>query len=107
LFGIAYNVLLAWRRKSRRLGEQDMAEFDPPAPAGDPEAVLWVRRALAGLDRMDREVLMLREYEQLSYDEIAGVIGVPTGTVRSRLFRARLALREKLVGQPAPLGADR
>jgi RNA polymerase sigma-70 factor (ECF subfamily) len=79
-----------------------MAELDPPAPEADPDRVLWVRRALAALDPTDREVLMLREYEQLSYDEIAGAIGVPTGTVRSRLFRARMALREKLVGQPQP-----
>jgi RNA polymerase sigma-70 factor (ECF subfamily) len=107
LFGVAYNVLMAWRRKARRRGEETMAELDPPAPEADPDRVLWVRRALAALDPTDREVLMLREYEQLSYDEIAGAIGVPTGTVRSRLFRARMALREKLVGQPQPLGAER
>jgi len=105
LFGVAFNVLMAWRRKARRQGEQEMAELDPPARTPDQDAVLWVRRALAGLDPIDREVLMLREYEQLSYEEIASVTGVPTGTVRSRLFRARLALREKLVGHPAPLGA--
>jgi len=106
LFGVAFNVLMAWRRKARRQGEQEMAEIDPPVRAADPDTVLWVRRALAGLDRMDREVLMLREYEQLSYDEIAGVLGVPVGTVRSRLFRARMALREKLGAAPRPLGAE-
>ena len=39
---------------------------------------------------------MLREYEQLSYDEIAGLLKLPVNTVRSRLFRARMALRELL-----------
>lgn len=106
LFGVAFNVLMAWRRKSRRLGEQEMGELDPPARVADPDKVIWVRRALAGLDPVDREVLMLREYEQLSYDEIASVMKVPTGTVRSRLFRARMALRERLMAEPQPLGAE-
>ena len=39
---------------------------------------------------------MLREYEQLSYSEIAGLTRVPLNTVRSRLFRARMALKERL-----------
>ena len=50
---------------------------------------------------------MLREYEQLSYDEIAAVAGIAVGTVRSRLFRARLALREKLVAHPETEGVAR
>lgn len=106
LFGVAFNILQAWRRKARRQGEEEMAELDPPARIVDPDTVLWVRRALAGLDAMDRDVLMLREYEQLSYDEIAGVLGVPIGTVRSRLFRARMALRERLGATGAPLGVE-
>jgi RNA polymerase sigma-70 factor (ECF subfamily) len=44
---------------------------------------------------------MLREFEQLSYAEIAGLLGLPVNTVRSRLFRARTALRDLLVA-PAP-----
>jgi RNA polymerase sigma-70 factor, ECF subfamily len=58
---------------------------------------LWVRRALEHLEKADREVLMLREYEQLSYSEIAGILRLPVNTVRSRLFRARMALKEKLM----------
>ena len=45
----------------------------------------------------DREILMLREYEQLSYAEIAGMLRLPLNTVRSRLFRARMALKEQLM----------
>ena len=48
------------------------------------------------LDRIDREALMLREFEQLSYAEIAELLDLPLNTVRSRLFRARTALREIL-----------
>ena len=54
------------------------------------------------LDKNDREVLMLREYEQLSYTEIAELLKIPVNTVRSRLFRSRLALRGHL--EPARFG---
>ena len=40
---------------------------------------------------------MLREYEQLSYEEIGASLRVPVNTVRSRLFRARMALKEQLM----------
>ena len=40
---------------------------------------------------------MLREYEQLSYGEIAGLLHLPVNTVRSRLFRARMALKDQLL----------
>jgi RNA polymerase sigma-70 factor, ECF subfamily len=96
LFGIAYNILLAERRKaSHRPVEQLDAEPAAPA-AGDLEAEMWVRSALDALDADDREVLMLREYEQLSYQEIAHLKQMPLNTVRSRLFRARMALKAEL-----------
>ncbi len=96
LFGIAYNVLLADRRKaSHRV--TDPLDAEPADPdAGDPDRGIWVRDALALLDEHDREVLMLREYEQLSYQEIADLRGLPLNTVRSQLFRARMALKSAL-----------
>lgn len=101
LYGIAIHLVMAERRKARR--EVPHAEdFDPAAPAGMPDAALWVRQALEQLETMDREILMLREYEQLSYAEIAGILRLPVNTVRSRLFRARMALKEKL----APVRGD-
>ena len=66
------------------------------AGASDQVLVLWVRQAIAGLDSDDREILLLREYDQLSYEEIAALLSLPVGTVRSRLFRARLALKQRL-----------
>jgi RNA polymerase sigma-70 factor (ECF subfamily) len=48
------------------------------------------------LDAPEREILMLREYEQLSYSEIAELLRIPVNTVRSRLFRSRLALKSYL-----------
>jgi RNA polymerase sigma factor (sigma-70 family) len=78
----------------------DPITTDPPV-AGDTEAAVAVRLALEKLGPDEREVLMLREYEQLSYTEIAALQRVPINTVRSRLFRARLALKELLVSPPA------
>ena len=104
LFGIAYNVLLAARRKAAHRTTETL-EADPPSPAPpDADAGIWVRDALACLDEDDREILMLREYEQLSYQEIATVRGIPVNTVRSQLFRARMALKAALeAAAPAPV----
>jgi len=102
LFGIAFNLLSASRRKTQRRGDVSTPDLDGLAGASsDPATVLWVRQALFALDPKDREIVMLREYDALDYTEIALVMGVPVNTVRSRLFRARLALREKLLGARA------
>lgn len=105
LFGIAYNVLMAHRR---RAGQVEVSAVDLDTlgrTAPDPGDQMWLRRALGQLDATDREVLMLREYEQLSYQEIADLQQLPLNTVRSRLFRARLALRDALM--PAGDGEPR
>ena len=97
LYGIALLQLAAERRRSaHREASLEPATADPPA-AGNTEAEVTVRHALEKLEADEREVLMLREYEQLSYAEIAALQRVPINTVRARLFRARLALKELLV----------
>ena len=96
LFGIAYNLLLAERRKSSHQLVEPLDAEPAAVSAGDPEAEMSVRSALALLDADDREILMLREYEQLSYQEIAHLKKMPLNTVRSRLFRARMALKAVL-----------
>jgi RNA polymerase sigma-70 factor (ECF subfamily) len=65
------------------------------------DAEMSLRQAVGRLERLDREILLLREFEQLSYAEIAGLLRLPVNTARSRLFRARMALRE-LLDAPAP-----
>ena len=107
LFGIAYNVLSAARRKAaHRL--TDPLDFDPPsAESSDPDACLWVRRALSQLEADDREILMLREYSELSYQDIADLRRLPLNTVRSRLFRARMALKAALEPADASLRMKR
>ena len=95
LYGIALKLLAAERRKfstSSAFG-QSAAE---PMTDGTPESVLWVRQAMEKLDAPEREILMLREYEELSYSDIAELLRIPVNTVRSRLFRSRLALKNHL-----------
>jgi RNA polymerase sigma-70 factor, ECF subfamily len=97
LFGIAWKLLAADRR---RRGRETLGFDDPAASRGSGDG-LWVREALTRLEPADRDILMLREYEQLSYSEIAALLRMPLNTVRSRLFRARMALREQLEAKPA------
>lgn len=96
LFGIAYNILLADRRKRRK--DHEPLEHDVAAAASDPDAAILVQAALGRLEPDDREIMMLREYEQLSYQEIADLLGMPVNSVRSRLFRAREHVRRILTG---------
>jgi RNA polymerase sigma-70 factor, ECF subfamily len=95
LYGIAMKMLAAERRRQRN--ESPAAEVAvEPSTAGAQESGFWVREAMAKLDTSEREILMLREYEQLSYAEIADLLRMPVNTVRSRLFRARMALKNHL-----------
>jgi len=105
LFGIARNLLREHvRRHSRRRSEPLPEDFAAPsAPAGDGEEIEAMRRAIAGLPEAQREVLELRLREDLSYKEIAEVLEVPIGTVRSRLHHAVRALRERVAAARAAL----
>ena len=96
LFGIATNVLLADRRKAVHRATEPLDIEPADRTPFDPESGIWVRDALASLDEDGREILMLREYEQLSYQEIADLRGTPLNTVRSQLFRARAELKSAL-----------
>jgi RNA polymerase sigma-70 factor (ECF subfamily) len=99
LYGIALNLLAAERRKAGHEVKNYAAEdtADGPAQTENPDAALWVMRAVEQLDAGEREILLLREYEGLSYEEISALLRVPVNTVRSRLFRARMALKDLLV----------
>lgn len=88
-----------WRRERKRRrprgGEADVEPVEE-SPAGGIGARMDLMEAVGRLSAEHREVIVLREMEQLSYEEIAGVLGVPRGTVESRLHRARGELRERL-----------
>jgi RNA polymerase sigma-70 factor, ECF subfamily len=110
LFRIALNAAVSARRKTRRVtGSIDAireATGDEPVdgrPSAAPENASdvgdrqrLVRRALAQLPEEYRTALVLKEMDDLKYEEIADLLGVPLGTVRSRIHRARQELRARL-----------
>ena len=108
LYGIATNVLRNRRRALRRqrdltrqLARQPRVEDAPDAPARA-EAAAQMRSVLtriARLPRAQQDVVALCIWSGLGYEEAAAALGVPVGTVRSRLARARAALTE-LDGEP-------
>lgn len=106
LMKIVRNTCYTWLHANRPL--QNATEFDedlspPDARTLNPEEVVLqndsgslVRQALEKLPPNFREVLILRELEGLSYEDIANITGMPTGTVMSSLSRARSRLRQTL-----------
>lgn len=79
----------------------DFRELSPGQRVEHQEMHALLQTSLATLDESFRSVLILRDIQQLDYGQIADVLEVPVGTVKSRLFRARLALRQAMV-QRAP-----
>lgn len=107
LFGIATNLLRNQWRADRR-SHALVAELTPRVAAGGTapdRAAAEVAELLAALDADQRDVLILHAWEGFSYREIAAALGVPVGTVRSRLARGRAALRSVLAGDAA-VGID-
>ncbi|HEY3345868.1 MAG TPA: sigma-70 family RNA polymerase sigma factor [Anaerolineaceae bacterium] len=106
LLTIVRNTCYTWLRQNRSQGQvveldEDLAESENVS--ADPEAALQLRidsqqvkSALQKLPAEFRELLVLRELEGLAYKEIAGVTGIPIGTVMSRLARARQQLKRCL-----------
>ena len=108
LLSIVRNVSFTlWRKRERDDPGDVEATLEEPDPTPSPEARLLdacdaqqVHAALDRLPSLHREVLVLREMEECSYREIADILGVPIGTVMSRLSRARSQLVRELVGDP-------
>jgi RNA polymerase sigma-70 factor (ECF subfamily) len=100
LFRIARNEVMMHLRQHRRNGTQsDKDIWDETTPhelTVAAETTEIVQRLLQNLRSEYREVILLREYEQLSYVEIATVTGDTESSVKSRLFKARKALTKKL-----------
>lgn len=111
LYRIIRNTCLNHLKKKRRRGEASLeqlveAGFDVPARMPDPgdAAELGglrerIRSALDQLTPAQREILRLRHLLEFSYSEIAGILGIPQGTVMSRLHAARKSLRAVLAGE--------
>ncbi len=105
LFEIARNLLVDWQRRARRNPVSEDTEAlsargaDGAAARQDVEAD--VREALGRLPDADREVFLLRVIGGLGHEEIAAISGTSAASVRSRIFRARSALRASL-GEARP-----
>ncbi len=117
LFRIAVNLVISHRRRGGRIKFQSlavsedfgqtqaeglaaaMAQKRNPGPVAAAMTAENVRRIMAAIEQLDEDfrcVVVLRDIENMSYNEISQVVAIPVGTVKSRLARARNMLKEKL-----------
>lgn len=105
LFTVMHNVYVnALRRPQPETEPMEHTDYQDPQPQ-PVDAGLNLRdleRGLARLSAEQREVLLLVCLEEMPYEQVAAVLGVPVGTVMSRLHRARERLREWMAGEQKP-----
>jgi len=106
LYRIAVNTATDMLRKQKHILPTAVEDFYLTDPRPGPEALFsqreqaaLIQKAILSLPDASRAVLVLREYEGLSYHEIADALDIPVGTVMSRLNYARSLLRNRLEGQ--------
>jgi len=102
LFTVMHNVYVNQLRAARPVAQldEDMPELSQPGRESDGLELRDLDLAIRRLPPDQREVLLLVVLEDMSYDEAAGTLGIPIGTVMSRLARAREKLRAMLSGLP-------
>lgn len=108
LFTVMHNVYVNQMRASRPAAtlDEEMPELSQPARESDGLMLRDLDAAIRRLPPDQREVLLLVALEDMSYDEAAGTLGIPIGTVMSRLARAREKLRAMLSGLPPAGGTQ-
>jgi len=101
LFTVMHNVHVNRVRASRVTDtlEDEMPELAQRAPQGDALLVRDLDRGITRLPAEQRAVLLLVTLEEMSYEQVARTLGIPIGTVMSRLSRAREKLRAMMLGQ--------
>jgi len=102
LFTVMHNVYVNQVRALRPVAQldEDLPELAQPAREVDSLVLRDLDAAIRSLPPDQREVLLLVALEEMSYDEAASTLGIPIGTVMSRLSRAREKLRAMLSGLP-------
>ena len=102
LFTVMHNVHVNRVRASRPTDtlEDEMPELAQRAAQGDALLVRDLDRGISRLPADQRAVLLLVTLEEMSYEQVASTLGIPIGTVMSRLSRAREKLRAMMLGQP-------
>jgi RNA polymerase sigma factor (sigma-70 family) len=106
LFTLMHNIHAnQWRaaRLARNSVNIDEVEAELQAPASSSDDALDLDRCLQRLPADQRTVLLLVSLEDMSYEDAAGVLEIPLGTVMSRLSRARSRLRELMEGSQPPV----
>jgi len=101
IFRIAHNLFLndAARRREKALESIDAeTRSDPASDLNRREVQSAVQKAVEALPDGEREVLLLSEYNGFKYAEISEILGIPVGTVKSRMFSAVQRLKEALKG---------
>lgn len=113
LYRIAFNAGMDMLRKNRRILPDDIEDLhltdggpSLESLASQNERTKLVQKAILSLPDASRAVLVLREYEGLSYQEISSTLDIPVGTVMSRLNYARNLLKSKLQPQMSLLEAE-
>jgi RNA polymerase sigma-70 factor (ECF subfamily) len=103
LFTVMHNVHVNKVRATRPTDplDEDLPEMALRAPQGDALTMRDLDRSIALLPTEQRAVLLLVTLEDMSYEEVARTLGIPMGTVMSRLSRAREKLRAMMHGQSA------
>ena len=99
LFGIVRHLSIKHQRLSKREADLSADIAGPGDPSGElikGERASFVEQAVRSLPLLQRESLVLFEYEDLSLEEIAAITGATVGMVKARLLRARESLRQKL-----------
>jgi RNA polymerase sigma factor (sigma-70 family) len=98
LYGIATNLIRHHHRSERAVWKAYARHgVDPLATDAEPRLdEVAVARALGRIAKADRDAVLLMAWADLTYDEIADALGIPVGTVRSRIHRARRQLRSEL-----------
>lgn len=109
MYRIAFNQSVSFRREQSRQrstslysGPDNEMSVEPAVDAAPTEKLesdddrRLVHKALQELEEQDRRIIVLKDLNDCSYDDIASILEVPKGTVRSRLHRARMELKEKL-----------
>jgi RNA polymerase sigma-70 factor (ECF subfamily) len=108
LYRIAFNTAISRKRRKHlaisvdgtreQSGDEPVDRGEAPdSPMMRAEQAVQVQQALALLSEEHRAILVLREIEGFEYEAIGDILGINVGTVRSRLHRARAALRERLI----------
>jgi RNA polymerase sigma factor, sigma-70 family len=110
-YTIALNTVKTNLKKKSRMSTLSISDYDDesnkdydlPSDSGEPDELInskmeveFIQKAINNLDKSFREVILLRDVQDLEYDEIAKITGLPLGTVKSRINRGREKLKSVL-----------